>query len=63
MQMMLFSGFLVYDVISVSDEIFYFYQILGQYKWPESLDSDFVYGECILHNPNLFVRNWKMYIH
>nr|XP_028963423.1 uncharacterized protein LOC114826828 [Malus domestica] len=23
-------------------------EVLGQYKWPESLDSDFVYGECIL---------------
>lgn len=48
MQLMLFSDFLVYVVVAVSYAVFSLYQVLGQYKWPESLDSDFVYGECIL---------------
>lgn len=55
--------FLIYDVIALFYGIFSFDQVLGQCKWHASLDSDFVYGECILHNLNLFVRNWKMYIH
>jgi hypothetical protein len=34
-----------------NDFLFNFYKVLGQYKWPDSQQSDFIYGECLSHNP------------